>query len=403
MRLLIIDPICCQEKGHNLASLYKYSKLFSSSFSEISLHVAKSRLLTKIDYPSYLPKINFDFGLYYLKYIPLPGYEKEEMFQKYLNQVDYVSMQIKSSFEDIVAFFIKYELASNDHLFFPSVDFFSLYSLCLYLLENKQRFEGLTLTLRWIGVMENAANHADYSLSVLLELVKRCKSFVNIILTAESSVYSRNLENELDQYVINTPVPPDHEIIPMDQVTTNFNVVFPGSARPDKGFTITSKIITTYIENYPLDNVKFISQSVPPHEIPSHEMYAKIILSNPNSALYPSDLIYSELLNLFRQSHLICMPYATDIYQFRSSAILTESCGYCRQIVTSSDTGFSDEVNYFGLGKTCSNVDEYCDQIHSYYCMDKQKLFNLAQNSRERFQRFCKSQYASLVSMMLSS
>ena len=144
-----------------------------------------------------------------------------------------------------------------------------------------------------------------------------------------------------------------------------------------------------------------MSQSTPPHEITSHEYYANLILSSPNSVLYPSDVAYKELLRLFEESHLICMPYATDIYQYRSSAILTESCGYGRLVVTSADTGFSHEVEYFGLGKTCDTIDKYCDEIHSYYSIKAEKLFSKAQNSRKRFQSFCNHQYSALISGMI--
>ena len=94
------------------------------------------------------------------------------------------------------------------------------------------------------------------------------------------------------------------------------------------------------------------------------------------------------------------MPYDVGIYQYRSSAILTESCGYGRLIVTSSDTGFSDEVEYFGLGKTCSSIDSYCEEIHNYYSIEPSELFSKAQNARKRFQSFCNYQYNSLISQM---
>ena len=400
MKLFILDPICCQEKGHNLASLFKYWNLFSNYYSDISLHVSNSRLLNSVKMPDGISHLNLDFNLYYLKYIPLPGYESEEKSQASLMKVDYISRQIDASYHDMVKFFSKYHVSKEDCLFFPSVDFFSLYSLLTYLLENVEAYGGLTLTLRWIGVMENAANHPDYTINTLFELIKQCQDFFNIILTAESSVYSRLIESKLDQFVINTPVPPDHDIMPMDLTPDSFKVVFPGSARPDKGFKLASQIISRYIDFYPSDNITFISQSTPPHEIAHHSQYAQKILSSPNSCLYPSDLAYSDLLNLFQESHIICMPYAVDIYQYRSSAILTESCGYGRLIVTSADTGFSDEVEYFGLGKTCSSIKSYCKEIHNYYSIEPTELFAKALNARRRFQSFCDYQYSMLISRM---
>ena len=125
--------------------------------------------------------------------------------------------------------------------------------------------------------------------------------FFNIILTAESSVYTRLIENKLNQFVINTPVPPDHDIMPMNLRPDTFKVVFPGSARPDKGFKSASQIISRYLDLYPSDNITFISQSTPPHQIARHSDYAQKILSSPNSALYPSDLAYSDLLNLLKR------------------------------------------------------------------------------------------------------
>ena len=401
MRLFIIDPICCQEKGHNLASLYKYWTLFSKHYKEISLHVSNSKQLQTVKLPEGIPQLNLDFSLYYLKYIPLPSYEPEERYQLSLTQDNYVSEQINKSLQDVINMFSKYCISQEDCLFFPSVDFFSLYSLLSYLLDHREAYNGLTLTLRWIGVMENAANHPEYTLKTLFKLLKKCQSFLNIILTAESSVYSRLIENELNRFVINTPVPPDHDIMPMNFESNCFKVVFPGSARPDKGFKQTSEIISRYLELYPDDNVVFISQSTPPHEITHHEQFANKILSNPNSALYPSDLAYRDLLKLFESSHLICMPYAKDIYQFRSSAILTESCGYGRLVVTSTDTGFSHEVEYFGLGKTCDSIDKYCKEIHRYYSTERDQLFSEAKNARKRFQSFCDHQYRTLVSEMI--
>ena len=128
--------------------------------------------------PNGISHLNLDFNLYYLKYIPLPGYELEEKSQAALVQDDYVSRQIDISCQDIVQFFSKYHISKEDCLFFPSVDFFSLYSLLTYLLKNHEAYKGLTLTLRWIGVMENAANHPDYTKNTLFELIKQCQDFL---------------------------------------------------------------------------------------------------------------------------------------------------------------------------------------------------------------------------------
>lgn len=389
-RLFILDPVCAQVLGHNLTSLIKFRSYFSSFGRYKKITCVASCLLPKSVARNH--EIEQAFGFYYLNRINILDEDGNAVADASVKLSDYEELQQEAAELDMRKFFEHYEIGNADSLFFPSVDFCS----CIALFQNLRNSlpqKAPNIFLRFIGVME-------YANSMLAdprrELVRQLRDLIGlgypIHVSAESAVYADKLSELIGSPVAATPVPPDHELLPMNE-NGDFQVISPGSGRVDKGFNILPEIIAEYRQRHPHSKVKFIIQNLPMWDLVHNMRFASQIYSAPGVELLPASISFEDMSNMFQQSHVVLMPYAPDIYALRSSAILTEAVGYGRQILTSKGTGFEMEVSYFGIGQVCETVSDYVAAIFKLSQSSRRTLNNRAIQARYRYSLYCLAQY----------
>ncbi|TWB67817.1 hypothetical protein FBZ87_11360 [Nitrospirillum amazonense] len=389
-RLFILDPVCAQLLGHNLTSLVKFRSYFSSFSYYDSIIPVASRLLPEAFAQE--NEVEQAFHFYYHNRMKVSDAQGRAIVDATAVLPDYEERMLELATTDAREFFERFSIGAADSLFFPSVDFFS----CLAIFEMLRTLppeRAPRLYLRFIGVMEYSCRlYPDPK----RELLRQVKDIISrgypVFLSAEASVYADHLAELLDAPVAATPVPPFHDILPMDD-GEEFVVVSPGSGRIDKGFNLLPSIISDFRRSYPRLKVRFLIQNLPPWDLEHNMKSASQIYAAPGVELLPSSISFEEMTAMFRRAHLVLMPYAADIYELRSSAILTESVGHGRQIITSRGTGFEKEVSYFNLGLVCADVGGYVAALAQFSQMSRRQLTNRANQARHRYTTYCLSQY----------
>jgi hypothetical protein len=384
----VIDPVCAQQAGHNLASMAKYRDYLTHLVPKKPIRLIASKLLDAGLGNRF--SVSREFGFYYPKSSILTNDAAIDVI--YHNPYE-------EAISDLYKFWESNKLKSSDVVFYPSADYFTLVALCR-LLSKIESASCPKIYLRLISVMEFGPSGTFESLRPILNSIKSyiSKGFP-IRISAESILYAERLSVELDLEVINTPVPPEHPLLPIE-VNQPFCVLSPGVGRADKGFDRLPDIIRLCQSRVERKNqIHFIVQSVSRGNIETHISTVCALYANPYVELYFDTLTENELANLFRRSSIVIMPYDTTTYEYRSSAILTEAVGYGRQVIALSGTGFSSEIEYFGLGRVCADDSGIASAINFYLGQSQEAIEIKARRARERYSKYVKEQYSSWLEL----
>ena len=389
-RVLLADPVCAQLLGHNLSLLINFRKYILS----LNLY-DKVELVSSTELPENL-STEFDverlFHFYYHNRMNISGSRKFNSFKKDADHRNYEEECIDFAIEDFRNLISRLDVKNDDSIFYPGVDFYGAFGA----LQELQRHTvelAPSLYLRFMGVMEYSSRLFPDPRRELLRQIRACISKgYRIRLSAESSLYADHLATALEEPVAATPVPPFQSCHDLDG-GDEFVVICPGSGRIDKGFNILPEIVKMFRINHEDKNVRFVIQNLPPWELENNIKYVTQLYATPGVEVLPASINFHEMSQLYKRSHIVLMPYDPNTYAMRSSAILTESVAYGRQVVTSRGTGFEGEVAYFNLGKLCSSVVEYADAIAQYSSMARSHLTSTSNQVRQRYVKYCSSQY----------
>ncbi|WP_157861892.1 glycosyltransferase [Methylobacterium sp. Leaf361] len=286
--------------------------------------------------------------------------------------------------QDIARLFNDYSLTSSDILFFPSTDFYSLVGLetCKNLF---QRPDSPKLLLRFIGVMESASSAFRKPIDVALMYIRSIKDAgCKVSLSAETPVYADWLAEQLDQYVSVTPYGEVRDPIPL-RTGKAFHVICPGSARFDKGFLRLEEIFSKIRIRDPDIKITFSTQSLVDTEVVHHQTYITKIYAIPGVNILPSMLDNETMDELYASSDIMLLPYDTEIYKYRGSAVLMESATIGRPVVATDNVGFSEQIRYYGMGSLCKDNDEMVSNIITYSTIPREVRWRRSLQARSRF------------------
>lgn len=386
-RLFIVDPVCGQVLGHNFTMLTELHNCFSDLNLYDKIICVANNCLNEIE--SCLVEVDPLFHFYY--------FDKMQLHDNKGNPIsapeDFSEEeQCPIAKNDFALLFEKYDINSNDTIYFPGVDFYGLLGISSFFEESS--LSGVPrLFIRFIGVMENATNIYHHPLREikrsLNKLMARCSK---VILSAESIRYAQYLSLFLETDVYAIPIPLLNKYTPIKQ-DTPFTVAMPGSGRIDKGFIVASEIIRCLAKNYSAKNFLFKIQMVTENCYAQCMDSLKVFYALPCVELLPSSISRDEMNSMLIDSHVMLMPYDSNVYKYRSSAIFTEAVSVGRQLVTSSGTGFEQEVSYYGAGKICSCIEQYADAIVAYAEMKPSDLSSIALRARNQYDLVATSIY----------
>jgi len=392
MATFIIDPVCIHDSGHNLTAAKRYGHM-ARKISKDKAVLLVSRLLNENLTNSEDSEIYFDcfFSHYYPDFIPIKGAEK------FLNKRGELKLDIGAlAAKELNQFFDKYSPNQRDTLFYPSIDYFSLISLIDFL-DKTSSTDLPKIIIRFIGVMEYDHYKTGISLENILEKIRKLINTkgLNIKFSAESSIMANHIENIINQKVEITPTLVSNNALKHIESDV-FTIIFPGSARRDKGFDRISSILNNFERINSEKKYRAIIQLLPPSELKHFGNHALELVKNGKVTLLPCSLDESEIINLFQISDIVVAPYDRKVYKYRSSAIMAESAIYCRPIVASSHCGFSDQIEKYKLGFLAESDADFAEKIEIFRSMPITVRRAYAQKARENFLRFSQNAYTSL-------
>lgn len=393
----ILDPVCVQQKGHNLIALKSYAELFRNKYGILpKLHYSRALSDEDIcilkDYQCVA-----SFHHYYIKDLPVKKYSEES--HAILDEARIFSDSLLKKFaaQDVEKIFSNLNTKNRSVLFFPSIDFYTANAIFDHL-RLIAPIDCPHIIIRWIGVMENV----NYSrLPAPLEfLVSRLRSLIEdgypIRNSAEGSSYAALLSGMLRDHVSLSPtLVAEREPFEMSG-NECFSILFPGSGRMDKGYDRIHSIVCGLKEKHP--NFKFILnlQGLQNKEFSDNYNIVRKLVAFSEVILQPETISQIELKNNFNSSDLICMPYSSETYEWRSSAIMAEAAMYGRFVMASDGCGFSDELRYFGIGRTARNNDEMVEGIYKYSQRNRYEKWHMALQARNRFIEHVDTSYIKL-------
>ncbi len=315
-RVSIVDPICILPFGHNMGSICEFSKAYESNGDKVEIYVSS-------DYAGWEPKqTNINKILTHNH-----GFIGNPM----------TSVTVDSYFKELEEIFSK-----SDIVFFPGVDYVTL-SLLKELLKKIKKAP--KLRLRLIGVMENE----QYDLNVLtkvginhdfLILLKEINSVssskdIDVKLYAETIKYCKFLEYHLHAVIHPSPYPLFNNPEPIQRVSDNDNVVFGflGAPREDKGYFDIFKIINDLTSDTKSKS-NFLIQPRKSSDIDKvHPDYEDALLSLGCVNFTKPIMTDEEIEDAYLACDVLCLPYHSNVYGLRGSAILFEAIKYNKPVI----------------------------------------------------------------------
>ena len=402
--MIICDPVCVQEFGHSLIAIKRYNSYLKSKGLETDIFI--SRLLKdKINLD--LPKeANFYYSHYYALVLPNKDTSKDEKSQRILDSSiesnDEIIKQL--ALEELIEIIDSVEESSKTGIFFPSIDYYSLSAL-ISILEKKDLKPLPKFFIRWIGVMENSyidKNNIDpLLLCRRLGTINKLNENLEMSFSAESKPYARNLSVELNQNVIPTPTFIQEDKNQLPELSSKFKIAFPGSSRVDKGLLRINNILSQIENKFNLFEYEAYFQFPNPSELYSHYLDIRELLKNPRVRCYPTSVSQDILRKYIGFSNILVTPYDSKTYLYRSSAIMAEAACYGRQIASSSDCGFSEELEELSIGKCGSNDEEIARIIYEFYSLSRDKMLATVDKARFLYLNYLESSYQEFFNFAL--
>lgn len=384
-RLLIVDPVCAQAIGHNVAVNRYFRDFFLSKFDDVKVLCAKALPSEVVAESGFVPFFNF----YYHEYIP--------GISKFNDHIDLSSKNISIDLENIATgdarrLFTEYNITSEDTILFPSVDFYGVIGI-LNAIGAMDPGNTPRLALRFIGVMENGTRSYRNPLD---ELVRRIKFLdgVRILISAEVPSYADRLAKSLKQCVPVTPYPENGDQIPLNR-SGAFIFYCPGSARLDKGFLSLHEIFKSVRRQDPTLKIKFVTQVLPDNQIADHQSYINALYALPGVKLLPSKITHKEMRDQYSRCHAVLLPYEAHIYESRGSAVVMEAASLGRPVLAVGGTGFASTLDFYGLGVNVSTVGDLPAAIVALAGKSRQTIEIQAKQARQRFLNDATASYRS--------
>lgn len=381
-RLFICDPACVLPYGHTVLALNHFRKRFSA-------HFASTECVASLDLPRIVANANDitrHFSYLYNEFIPVISDRQEsgdiELHPAYsatlADPFEHIAVYDASSFVE------SREMTYKDTILLPGADFYGVAGLigALAALAPQRRPR---LLIRLIGVFEHATNMRNNPEREFVRIIRRGYDLgLRISVSAETPRYAAKLAECLDHPVEVTPYPNVSEIIPLPK-STAFNVLCAGSARLDKGFNHLLAIAKDLLLKPGERPIAITSQTLPVDKSQDWDDYTSQLYAAPNVTLLEPTISAQHILELYRQCHVVLLPYDKDVYELRGSAVMMEAASYGRLCVTLSRTAFAQQVEYYGLGSVVDDLGQIPDELRRLASEDAIKQTRRIEQARHRY------------------
>ena len=378
-RLLVCDPICFQEIGHNVAALKYFSQAFKDSFDNVVPLCSRSicpRLAKESGFTPF-------FRMYYDGYFSDVGPEQD---WSDVEQGGFLDSLEALATADARLMIDRWNIGFDDVVMFPHLDFYGVIGL-LNVLAHMPKERQPRVLLRFIHVMENAShNYPDPEAELLGRIRDLAAKELRLSFSAETPVLADRLSMLLDRPVSVTMFPVSPQSKPLAAPESEHFVVYcPGSARLDKGYLKLEAIFREVREVDTDLRITFVVQGLPRVAAMDHQAYARKLFAVPGVEFLPSAISEHEMLRQYERCSLVLLPYDRGVYALRGSAALMEAAALGRQVLTLGGLGFSEQVRYFALGTVVDSVEQMAAEILKIAGVTRAELNARARQAQHRF------------------
>ena len=344
-RLFVCDPACVQEIGHNVHALRYFKEAFENKFHCV-IPICCEVLPEQVAQREGFQRL---YRFYYSAYFSNVEAKSEQDRENDGNSFLLSDFQERVATEDAKKIFQRYQITSSDVILFPHLDFYGVIGL-LNALDGMPPKQRPTVFLRFIGVMENATPQYFSPVNELLfRIIVSAQRGTRFRVSAETPRYADAVAHVLQMPVAVTGYPLEPQLAPLPN-DGPFFFYCPGSARADKGFFELREIFQEVRRRDPECNIRFITQNLPHREAKHHLNYVAQLYAIPGVSIQDGSVSAEEMKRTYQMTHAVILPYATDIYEYRGSAVLMEAAAYGRPAITYDGTGLAEVVRYFNLG-----------------------------------------------------
>lgn len=252
----------------------------------------------------------------------------------------------------------KFQINSQDTILFHNAEYYGSVAI-LRALQRSKVFP--MLHFRFIGVLEGASYMKGGNRSVVIEEINKYPAEKRKVY-AETPAYSDYLSKVVKGGATYFPYP-----FSANQTSVAWgekkNISSPGQGRLDKGFHLWPKIIFELSDRGLKDEFMYTLQSMSVmdqyYDVRLHNMYSK----HPEVVLHDPIVGTEVIQEMYRSSDILAMPYDSDTYAYRGSAVFQEGMSHGRPFVATSGTAFGEQIERYNIGLVCSNVADIADNI----------------------------------------
>lgn len=390
MRLFVCDPACVQSFGHNVVALKYFRDAFQEKFSNVLPLCCEEIDVELAKHYDFTPFYRF----YYEGYIQSVNHEPLSVEQVRSCPVQYIDVLEWIATEDARRMVSQFEIAPEDVIFFPHLDFYGVVGAINAFLDLPAA-KRPSIYLRFIGVMENASpSYQDPTRELAGRIRSAKEQGLRISCSAETPRLADFLAVLLNDVVSVTPYPDFGSPMPLP-TGGPFTFFCPGSARFDKGFLELAEIFSRVRVRCQDLSVRFLTQSLPYREGRHWQDYTSSLYAIPGVEVCEPIISEAAMLDNYRRSSALLLPYDTTIYERRGSAAMMEGVSFCRPVITYDGSAFADQVRYYGCGLVVSSKEEMVDAIFKMSQTPRDLLAIQARQSRYRFTKDVRESYNS--------
>jgi glycosyltransferase involved in cell wall biosynthesis len=324
------------------------------------------------------------FGFYYAAFFPFVDCDEPDDPRETSPQRWFPDRLEAAATVDAERLLETYDVGPDDHILYPHADFYGVLGLLNALLAMPPDRRP-TVFLRMIGVMETATHGYRSPLDEFcLRLGLALEAGLPLYFSAETPRYADEIAVAIGAPVTVTAYPEMSDLLPLP-MSGPFVFYCAGSARFDKGFNDLLPIFTEVRQRDRDMNIRFVTQILADHELETQMATLAQLYAVPGVELQPASISAETMVETYCRSHAVLLPYDTDIYRLRGSAVLMEALCHGRPAITYDGSAFAELVRHYGLGKVVPNHTAMVDAIMEMAQSDRDMLERRARQARHRF------------------
>ncbi|MCV0428443.1 MAG: hypothetical protein K5905_23540 [Roseibium sp.] len=393
--LIICDPGCHNEFGHNIDSVIRYYDRVKSEFDRIVVVVAgKVERFHKLGYN--VEEVSMLYPTLYLD--TFNQRVKNKAFQW---GYDFVRANLgkplhkswcrtaKKQIREI----IKRETASDPDVtvYFPSADYYFVLGCAELLVEESAKFH---LSIRFIGVLENASIKRGATRKVLFHTLRKVPAEM-LTLQAEAGRYSEYLNFVLNHEVETIGLPINQQQIQATDTASDVPdtyspeyplvICLPGKSREDKGGLHVTKLARSLMDRFGMSVVLRAQNFNKGSRFHTKSKYLEDLF--PNIDYLPSGLPRDEFEKAIWGADAVLLPYTPGTYWYRGSAIFFESLEHSKLMIGRGGNAFVDDHFREGIIRRYYTLDQLNFEVDRILRQGRQKTLEEGREAAEKYRQ----------------